>query len=135
VLSYLTAENSFIRSFGNRSLLLLLLCAFTRTGESIAKASIIGVSVDVNPAVIAAFGPVLALLLVASLKLEADTLVVAREAVLDEVSKSRHGLRTSIWLYVLMWVPTGCAAFLALQFIRSSSPTLRDVMVGIGGDS
>jgi len=122
VLSYLTAENSFIRAFGNRSLLLLLLCAFTRTGESVAKASIIGVSVDVNPAVIAAFGPVLALLLVASLKLEADSLVLAREAVLDETSKSRHAFRTSSWLYILMFAPTGCAAFLALQFILKLVP-------------
>lgn len=122
MLSYLTAEGSFIRSFGNRSLLLLLLCAFTRTGESVAKASIIGVSVDINPAVIAAFGPVLALLLVASLKLEADTLLAAREAVLDEMSRSRSGFRTSIWLYALMLVPTGCAAFLALQFILKLVP-------------
>lgn len=122
MLSYLTAESSFIRSYGNRSLLLLLLCAFTRTGESVAKASIIGVSVDVNPAVIAAFGPVLAFLVVASLKLEADSLIIAREAVLDEAGKSRHAFRTSPWLYLLMLVPAGCAAFLALQFLLKLVP-------------
>jgi hypothetical protein len=122
VLSYLAAENSFIRSFGNRSLLLLLLCAFTRTGESVAKASIIGVSVDINPAVIAAFGPVLALLLLASLKLEADNLVLAREAVLDEANKSTHSFRTSLSLYILMLVPTGCAVFIAMQFILKLVP-------------
>ncbi|MET4260887.1 hypothetical protein ABIC09_005852 [Bradyrhizobium sp. S3.12.5] len=122
MLSYLTAENSFIRSYGNRSLLLLLLCAFTRTGESVAKASIIGVSVDINPAVIAAFGPVLGLLITASLKLEADSLITAREAVLGEVGRSKPAFRTSVWLYLLMLVPTGCTAFLALQFLLKLVP-------------
>ena len=122
MLSYLTAENSFIRSYGNRSLLLLLLCAFARTGESVAKASIIGVSIDINPAVIAAFGPVLSLLLVVSLKLEADSLILAREVVLDETSKSRRAFRTSFWFYLLMLVPAGCAAFMTLQFVLKLVP-------------
>jgi len=80
MLSYLNAETGFIRAFANRSLLLIFLCALTRGGDRFGKASALGVSLDLNPGLIVVFGPVLALLLLISLKIEADTLVVAREA-------------------------------------------------------
>jgi hypothetical protein len=58
---------------------------------------------------------------VASLKLEADSLALA-QVVLNEASRSRHAFGTSVWLYILMLVPTGCAAFMALQFILKLVP-------------
>ena len=78
MLSYMNAETGFIRAFGNRSLLLIFLCALTRGGDRFGKASALGVSLDLNPGLIVVFGPVLALLLLISLKIESDTLVVAR---------------------------------------------------------
>jgi hypothetical protein len=86
MLSYLNAETGFIRAFANRSLLLIFLCALTRGGDRFGKASALGVSLDLNPGLIVIFGPVLALLLLISLKIEADTLVVAREVVLPKMN-------------------------------------------------
>ena len=78
MLSYLNAETGFIRAFGNRSLLLIFLCALSRSGDHPGKASALGVSLDLNPGLIMVFGPVLALLFLISLKIESDTLLVAR---------------------------------------------------------
>ncbi|MGA7806322.1 hypothetical protein [Bradyrhizobium sp.] len=121
MLSYLTAETSFLRSFGNRSLLLLVLCVLTRSGESVAKGSGIGVALDINPAVIVVFGPVLALILLVSLKLEADTLLLARETALDETISLQSEI--SPWLYLLFSVPAASAAFMAVQFMLKLVPS------------
>ena len=91
MLSYLNAETGFIRAFANRSLLLIFLCALSRGGDRFGKASAFGVSLDLNPGLIVVFGPVLALLLLISLKIEADTLVVAREVVLPKDEPSGSG--------------------------------------------
>jgi hypothetical protein len=123
VLAYLSAETSFLRAYGNRSLLLIVLCVLTRSGDSIAKASALGVTLDINPAVIAAFGPVLALVLLISLKVEADTLVLAREAVLEEASALNRRATPYGWLYLLFGVPAAAAAFMALQFILKLVPS------------
>jgi hypothetical protein len=121
VLAYLTAETSFLRSFGNRSLLLLLLCALARTGESFAKASAVGLTLDINPALIVVFGPVLALILLVSLKLEADTLLLARETALEETASLQSEI--SPWLYLLFIVPVASAAFMAVQFVLKLVPS------------
>jgi hypothetical protein len=123
VLSYLTAETSYLRSFGNRSLLLVLLCALARTGEGFAKASALGLTLDINPALIVVCGPVLALLLLVSLKLEADMLLLARRSGLARASKPDWPARISPWLYLLFIVPAASAAFLALQFILKLVPS------------
>jgi hypothetical protein len=44
MLSYLTAETSFLRAFGNRGLLLILMCVLARTGEASNEASDAGVA-------------------------------------------------------------------------------------------
>jgi hypothetical protein len=121
VLSYFTAETSFLRAFGNRSLLLIVLCCLTRTGEVIGKASVPGLTLDINPSVIVIFGPVLALLLLISLKAEADTLLAAREVVLDEASKVRQR-PIGLWVYLLFTVPALSCAFMFLQFILKLTP-------------
>jgi hypothetical protein len=121
VLGYLNAESSFLRAFGNRSLLLMVLCALTRTGDD-AKAGVLGLSLDINPAVIVVIGPVLALLLLISLKVEADTLLLSREVVLEEASKIRHRSISS-WVYLLFIVPAAATAFLTLQFILKLVPS------------
>ncbi|MDY7867100.1 hypothetical protein U0E16_33315, partial [Burkholderia pseudomallei] len=108
MLSYLTAESGFLRAYGNRSLLLLLMCVLVRTGDGGGQAgsagpkvSALGLSIDVNPAVLLWFGPFVALLLVVSLKMEADTLCIAREAILDESSKLKMRVKVSKWILVL----------------------------------
>jgi hypothetical protein len=123
MLAYLSAETSFLRAFGNRSLLLIVLCALTRTGDSIAKGSVLGVSIDISPAVIIVAGPVLALLLIIALKIEADALLLAREAVLDEASKMPKLRVTGRSLYVVFAVPTLAASFMTVQFILKLVPS------------
>jgi hypothetical protein len=125
VLGYLNAETSFIRAFGNRSLLLILLCALTRSGESIAKASGVGLSIDINPAVIVVAGPLLALLLVVALKIEADGLLLAREGVLEEATKLHRRGGSGPWLYFLFAVPTIAATFMTLQLVLKLVPYKR----------
>jgi hypothetical protein len=120
VLSYLSAETSFLRAYGNRSLLLIVLCCLTRTGESIGKATVPGLSLDVGPSLIVIFGPVLALLLLISLKTEADTLLIARDAVRDEANGRWR--RVSRLVYVLFVVPALSAAFISLQYLLKLVP-------------
>src|SRR5258707_5075589 len=86
MLSYLNAETGLIRAFANRSLLLIFLCALTRGGDRFGKASALGGSLDLNPGLIVVFGPVLALLLLISLQIQADTLVVSRQVGLPKIS-------------------------------------------------
>ena len=123
MLSYLTAETSFLRSFGNRSLLLVLLCALARTGEGFAKASALGLTLDINPALIVVCGPVLALLVLISLKLEADTLLLARQTGLEQAGNPGWPARISPWLYLLFIVPAASAAFLTFQFVLRLVPS------------
>lgn len=129
MLSYLTAESGFLRSFGNRSLLLLLMCVLIRTGDagshaggSVAKVSALGLSVDINPAVILSFGPFVALLIVVSLKMEADTLRIAREVVLKEASDIKMRIAINWWIYILFYTPTIVAAYMTLQFVFKLFP-------------
>jgi len=120
VLSYLNAETNFLRAYGNRSLLLVVLCCLTRTGDAIGKASLPGLSLDIGPSVIVIFGPVLALLLVISLKTEADTLLIARDAIRDEANGRWR--RVNPWIYVLFAVPALSAAFMFFQFLMKLAP-------------
>jgi hypothetical protein len=123
MLSYLNAEANFIRAFGNRCLLLIFLCALTRTTAS-EKISAFGVSLDISPGVIVVLGPPLALLFLVALKLEADVLLLARESVLEESTKLNwKAEKVSSWVYPLFCVPTVAAAFLTLQFILKLFPT------------
>lgn len=132
LLPYFAAETGFLRSFGNRSLLLLLLCVLTRTGptsgdtseKSIAKISALGLAIDINPAVVTAFGPILALLLLISLKVEADSLLIARYAVLDEAGKLKRPITVSRWVYALFAVPAASAAYMSLQFALKLFPSM-----------
>jgi hypothetical protein len=123
MLGYLSAETNFIRAFGNRSLLLIVLCVLTRTGDSLAKASAVGVSIDISPAVIIVAGPVLALLLLIALKIEADALLLTREVVLDEASKMTKRWVNSPWLYLLFAAPSLAAAFMTVQFVLKLVPS------------
>lgn len=123
MLSYLNAEASFIRAYGNRCLLLILLCALTRTANP-DKLSALGISLDMSPGIIVVFGPPLALLLLISLKIEADSLFVAREAVLEEASKlGRHAARVSRWVYLLFAVPFLASLFMTAQFLLKMVPS------------
>lgn len=121
MLSYLTAEAGFIRAFGNRGILLIVLCALTRSGDAAGKASVPGVSIDINPALVTVIGPVLAFLLLVALKFEADALLLSREAVLEEATKLPRK-NVSAWIYFLFSVPTLAAAFFTLQFVLKVVP-------------
>ena len=124
MLSYLTAETSFLRAFGNRSLLLIFLCALSGGGDRFGKASAFGVSLDLNPGLIAVFGPVLALLVLISLKAEADTLLVAREFVLAKMRYlDPRATRPSKWVFALFAVPCAAATFMTVQFILNVVPS------------
>ena len=124
MLSYLNAETGLIRAFANRSLLLIFLCALSRGGDRFGKASALGVSLDLNPGLIVVFGPVLALLLLISLKIEADTLVVAREVVLPKMSHlDPAATKASRWVFPLFVVPCAAATFMTVQFILNVVPS------------
>lgn len=118
MLAYLKNETDFIRAYGNRGLLLIFLCALTRTGSNIPHASALGLTIDLNPGVIAIIGSVLSLLILISLKLESDTLMTSREAILDEFSEL-HASSKKIkrLVYALFVVPALCAAFFFLQYV------------------
>jgi hypothetical protein len=131
MLSYLNSETGFIRAFGNRSLLLILLCALSRGGDRFGKASALGVSFDFNPGLIVVFGPVLALLLLISLKMESDTLLVAREVVLEKMNHlDPHATRASKWVYPLFIVPAAAATFLTVQFVLNVVPAAKPGCTG-----
>jgi len=124
MLSYLTAEVNFVRAFGNRSLFLVILCAMTRTSDHLGKASAIGLSLDLNPSVIIVFGPFFALMILISLKFEADTLRFAREFVLDEASSASNSApKTNRTIYMLFAVPCITAVFMTLQFVLNVIPS------------
>jgi len=81
------------------------------------------VSLDLNPGLIVVFGPVLALLLLISLKIEADTLVVAREVVLPKMSHlDPAATKASRWVFPLFVVPCAAATFMTCN---SSSTSCR----------
>jgi hypothetical protein len=82
------------------------------------------VSLDLNPGLIVVFGPLLALLLLISLKIEADTLVVAREVVLPKMSSlDPAATKASRWMFVLFAVPCATAIFMTVQFILNVVPS------------
>jgi hypothetical protein len=130
MLSYLTAETGFLRAFGNRILLLILMCVLTRTGEAsngvsdagVAKLSALGVTLSINSAIVAAFGPFVALLILVSLKLEADTLLIGREAVLEDASSLSRNIAPSRWVYLLFASPAASALYMALQVLLKLFP-------------
>lgn len=123
MLAYLSAETGFIRAFGNRTLLLLLLCALTRTAEEQGNTSLLGLSVNLNPGLIAAYGPLLALLLLIGLRTEADTLQIGRELVLKEAIELPISVRrTKQAVYVLFWTPTIAAIFMFAQYVLNVVP-------------
>lgn len=118
MLAYLNNEVNFLRTFGTRSLLLLFLCALSRSGAGIPHASALGLTIDINPGVIAIIGPLLSLLLLYSLKLEANSLRMARLPILNEF-EDLHGVARYKpgAIYLLFCVPIGCAVFLFIQYV------------------
>jgi hypothetical protein len=118
MVAYLNNEVNFLRAFGTRCLLLVFLCALSRTGADIPHASALGLTIDINPGVIAIIGPMLSLFLLCALKLEADSLRMARLSILSEfedlhrVTKYKPGA-----IYLLFCVPLGCAVFLFIQYV------------------
>lgn len=127
MLSYLSAETGFIRAFGNRVLLLIFLCALTRTGQGVPKGSAFGISVDLNPGIIAVYGPLLVLLLLVGLKSESNILLVSREAVLAEASKLPARVRrVNRAIYALFCMPTIAAIFLVVQYYKNVVPDVPD---------
>jgi hypothetical protein len=118
MLGYLNNEVSFLRAFGTRSLLLLFLCALSRSGAGIPHASALGLTIDINPGVVAIIGPLLSLLLLYSLKLEADSLRMARLSILNEFEDLHAATRYKPGaIYFLFCVPIHCAAFLFIQYV------------------
>ncbi len=121
MLAYISAENSFLRSLGNRCLLLLFLCVLVRTGQAAGKASALGISLDISQGTIVILGPLLALLLLASAKLEADGLLVARREILEESKK--YGIRKiNPFTYFLFVTPTAAAIFFVAHFFLKIAP-------------
>jgi hypothetical protein len=90
--------------------------------RGIAKLSALGLSVDINPAVVLWFGPLFALLITLSLKLEADALCLAREVALDEMTELKTRITTSWWTYVLFCIPTIVAGYMTLLFVLKLFP-------------
>lgn len=132
MLSYLSSEAGFVRAFGNRTLLLIFLCALTRVGvekaDQTAKGSAFGISVDLNPGILAVYGPLLVLLLLIGLRSESDILLNSREAVLTEVSKLPARVRrVNRAIYVLFWTPTVAAIFLVVQYYINVVPYVENM--------
>lgn len=123
MLSYLAAESNFVRAFGNRCLLLLFLCVLTRTGETAGKAAVLGIAVDISQGLVVVVGPILALLFLISLKLEADNLIVGRHVTLSEIQdQTLRRFRANPLLYGLFAFPTLAALFLLIQFYQNLVP-------------
>jgi hypothetical protein len=124
MLSYLSMETAYIRVFGNRSLLLLFLCALSRTGDKLGNASVLGLSLNINPGVIVVYGPLLIFLLLVALRSESDALLTAREVVLDEASElPARARRIGLAVYALFLAPVACAIFLVVQFFKAVIPS------------
>lgn len=123
MLSYLTAEAAFVRAFCNRSLLLIFLCALTRTGEKLGNASALGLSLNINPGIIVIFGPLLVVFLLVGLKIEADSLRVARDVVLSEATSLPASLkRPGIAVLALFFVPVMSTVFFIIQYLLNVVP-------------
>lgn len=123
--SYLSAESTFLRAFGNRCLLLIFLCVLSRTGSTTGKASVLGLSIDISPGTIVVLGPVLALGLLLSLKMEADNLMTARNDLLGQNQRTPL-IRIGWWIHALFALPTVCAAFLSWQYFTNLVPAGAD---------
>lgn len=121
MLSYLSVENNFVRAFGNRSLLLFFLCVITRTADIEGTASALGISVNISQGLIVVLGPILALMLMASLKLEADNLLAARASVVSD-REGLHVRRVSPFIYGLFVFPAIAALFFVIQFYQNLVP-------------
>jgi hypothetical protein len=128
MLSYLSNEAGFIRAFGNRSLLLFFLCMLTRSGVPDDKAagaagaaervSVLGLSIDISPGIIVIFGPLLSLLVLLSLKMEADNLAVGRLSVLDDAQNVKPLFqRTKLSVRVLFIAPLIAVLFFFVQYL------------------
>lgn len=123
MLSYISAENSLLRSLGNRCLLLVFLCILTRTGQVAGKASAFGISLEISQGTIVVWGPILAFLILASSKLEADSLVIARRDILEE-SRKFGPMKVSPSAYGLFVIPTISAVFFVVQFFLEVVPAI-----------
>lgn len=120
--SYSTDETSFARAFGNRSLLLALLCMLARSGDKPGAGSFMGVPFAVSQGDIVMFGPLFALLVLASMKVEADALRAARSGVLQDAGARPAIQPASRWVGALFFVPTLAAAFLSIQSVTKLVP-------------
>lgn len=123
--SYLTAESTFLRAFGNRCLLLIFLCVLSRMGMPGGKASILGLSIDISQGTIVVLGPVLALGLLLSLRMEAENLMIARNDLLSQNQRAPK-IRIGWWIYFLFALPTLTAAFLSWQYFTNLVPATAD---------
>ncbi|WP_140942217.1 hypothetical protein [Prosthecodimorpha hirschii] len=124
MLSYLSAENGFLKTFGNRCLILLFLAILVRTGGELGgKASALGISLDITQGAILSVSPILTLLFMTSLKLEADNLREARKAVTSDFEnyKYRFGKNPVIW-YFLFLFPAVESLFFTYQFVINLIP-------------
>jgi hypothetical protein len=116
MLAYLSAENAFLRTLGNRSLVLLFLCALTRTGQAAGSGAFLGISIALSQGVIIVGGPILAILFLLSTRLESDNLEIARFEILDEIREKGQKRKNSVLPYILFAFPTIAAGFLVVQF-------------------
>lgn len=127
MLSYLTAENAFLRTLGNRCLLLLFLCALTRTGQATGNGSFLGISISVSQGLIIVGGPILAILFLLSTKLESDNLEIARYEIIDEI-RGKGKRKNGGLPHLLFAFPTLAAIFFIVQFstdlVPASSPCI-----------
>jgi len=121
MLPYLTAEIAFLRTLGNRCLLLIFLCALTRTGQAAGNGSFLGISIAVSQGVIVVGGPILAILFLISTKLESDNLEIARYEILEEI-RGKGKRRNGGLPYLLFAFPTLAATFFIVQFCTDFVP-------------
>ena len=91
-------------------------------GGAAERVSVLGLSIDISPGIIVIFGPLLSLLVLLSLKMEADNLVVGRLSVLDDAQSVKPLFqRTELSVRVLFLAPLIALLFFFVQYLIGAS--------------
>lgn len=123
MIQYLNTENSFLKTFGGRCLLLLLFCILLRIGGKLdSNVSAFGVGLKYSQGLIAIVAPILSLFLVYGLKIEADNLKQIRRAIIGEFQSNKYKFTNARTMFFFFIFPALCSWFYVVQYYINIIP-------------
>lgn len=123
MIGYLKDESQFLKTLGNRCLLLLFLAALTRVGHvQSGNVGLLGVSVSVSQGYIIIGGPVICLLMLSSLYPESRMLLVGRGLLGEEVKYLPTNVLYKLSAVSMFYFPCLAASFFVIQYVTNLVP-------------